>query len=200
MYKDIATLMKQMKFYLLMMVAFALIPGQRMMIFALAYSSILPFTAMAYDAQSKWDRLAAMLPYTDAQLVLSKYILGWAGVLGVTLISLLARIVAALVRDAQAELAFGLQALVLGAALVLTLLAVSLPLLYRFGVERGRMIFLLVSVAGPACVFFLADGVVDKLGQVAAGTITIAAVAIAVAANLASVSISSKLHRRYGAV
>ena len=65
-----------MKIFLVLLVAFALIPGYSMSAFAVMYAAMLPMTALAYDERSKWDTLAAMMPYSTGALVLSKYLLG----------------------------------------------------------------------------------------------------------------------------
>ena len=91
LYKDAVTLMKQLKLFLMMILIFAVIPGYNLITFALVYCAMLPFSAMAYDERSKWNRLAAMLPYSDAQLVLCKYILGWLSVIGAMLIAAVAQ-------------------------------------------------------------------------------------------------------------
>ena len=137
LYKDAVTLMKQLKLFLLMILIFAVIPGYNMITFALVYCAMLPFSAMAYDERSKWNRLAAMLPYSDVQLVLCKYILGWLSVLGAMLIAAVAQFAVLLIRGAQAELAAMLLTLVVSASASLILLALSLPFLYRFGVGAG---------------------------------------------------------------
>ena len=75
--KDVYTLTKQLKLFLVLLLVFALWPGGGMVTFAVIYARLLPMTAMAYDEQSKWNQLAAMMPYTTFQLVFSKYVLGY---------------------------------------------------------------------------------------------------------------------------
>ena len=74
--KDWYTLTRQLKFILAMLVFFSILPGYSTVSFALVYAAMLPITALAYDERSKWDELAAMMPYSVRELVLSKYILG----------------------------------------------------------------------------------------------------------------------------
>ena len=42
--------------------------------------SMLPYTALAYDERSRWDQMAAMMPYSARDVVLSKYLFGWIAV------------------------------------------------------------------------------------------------------------------------
>ncbi len=146
-YKDALTLVKQMRFYLLLVLVFALLPIGSLSSFALVYAAMLPFSAMAYDEQAKWPRLAAMLPYTDGQLVLCKYIIGWVGVLAALLLSLIAGIGTKFIAGSTAPVQ-SLRLLPMAAAMALLLIAVVLPLIFRFGVERGRMFSMAVIVLG----------------------------------------------------
>ena len=41
------------------------------------YGSMIPYSAMAYDQQSRWNTFARMLPYREKDIVLSRYVLGW---------------------------------------------------------------------------------------------------------------------------
>ena len=198
LYKDAVTLMKQLKLFLLMILIFAVIPGYNMITFALVYCAMLPFSAMAYDERSKWNRLAAMLPYTDAQLVLCKYILGWLSVLGAMLIAAVAQFAILLIRGAQAELATMLLTLVVSASASLILLALSLPFLYRFGVERGRMTFIVAIVAGVVGVTLFTNATSFDLSERASSALVILTPALAAALNAISVPVSTRLYRKYG--
>lgn len=196
LYKDIATLGRQLKFFLAIIVAFAAIPGSFTTTFALIYAVMLPFSAMAYDEQAKWNRLAAMLPYTDLQLVLSKYILGWIGVLATLVIAIVARGAVALVQGSPAALATDGTTLLLSASLALLLLDISLPLLYRFGVERGRLAFRLCIIgAAIGIAMFNQNAIADMRASIPA-QIAIVAAALAAVASPVSVYVSYKLCRR----
>ena len=67
--KDWYTLIKQMKIMLVLMLVFACVPDYSMDAFAVVYTAMLPVTALAYDERSKWDELAAMLPYSVREIV-----------------------------------------------------------------------------------------------------------------------------------
>ncbi len=198
LYKDAVTLVKQLKLFLPMIVIFSVIPGYNMITFALVYCAMLPFSAMAYDERSKWNRLAAMLPYSDAQLVLCKYILGWLSVIGAMLIAAVAQFAVLLTRGAQAELAPMLLTLVVSASASLILLALSLPFLYRFGVERGRMTFIVAIALGVVGVTLFSNAASFDLNEHASSILLIVVPALAVALNAISVPVSTRLYRRCG--
>ena len=197
LYKDAVTLMKQLKLFLMMILIFAVIPGYNLITFALVYCAMLPFSAMAYDERSKWNRLAAMLPYSDVQLVLCKFILGWLSVLGATLLAAVAQFAAILIRGAQAELDTMLLTLMVSASVSLILLALSLPFLYRFGVERGRMTFIVAIVLGVVGVTLFSNVISFDLNSAFSRWLILLVPALAVALNAISVPISTRLYQHH---
>ncbi len=143
--KDFYTLIKQMKVFIAMIVIFSLLPNFSMTGFAIIYAAMLPITAMAYDERSKWHQLAAMMPYSVRDLVLSKYLLGY-GTVGATFVMvLIARLILGAIKGQPAGGA-ELMTIFITANAALIIQAVNLPLMFRFGVEKGRML-LLVLVA-----------------------------------------------------
>lgn len=130
--KDLLTIGKQMKLYLVILVVFALMPGMSMPAFAVVLAAMLPITAQAYDERAKWKELAAMMPYSPTALVLSKYLLGALLTGGVTLLSLLVG-EAPMVAAAQLCIA-------------LLLMSVCLCMTLWLGVEKGRIAMLLSVV------------------------------------------------------
>ncbi len=121
--------------------------------FFLLYPCILminiPTSLLSLDSSSKWDLYAAALPYSQAQLVSAKYLLGLflgGGILVLTLVSQGLRM--------YAQESFRWDTLIgLGAGLLCLYclpLSLCLPLLYFFGAEKGRMlyVFLLISLSG----------------------------------------------------
>ena len=114
--KDTYVIWRQMKYFLILILIFSALPSGFNNAFAVIYTSMLPYTALAYDERSKWDQLAAMMPYSTDRVFLP----------GVMVLS------------------------VLGAVCIL---AISLPLMFRMGVEKGRLamflvIFLVCGAAG----------------------------------------------------
>ena len=145
-------------------------------------------TAMAYDEQSKWNQLAAMMPYTTFQLVFSKYGLGYFFLLIACVITTVSQGVVALLTGGSIEFGIGVTLL---AALILV--AVSLPLLFRFSVEKGRLAFLLLTVIVAVGIQMTADQTVwilDRFGFYGA------LVVLAVLLNVGSVLLSCRFYRR----
>ena len=138
-----------MKYFLILILIFSALPSGFNNAFAVIYTSMLPYTALAYDERSKWDQLAAMMPYSTRDAVLSKYVFGWLCIGGAAVLSGLLQMALSLVVD-RVFLPGVMVLSVLGAVCIL---AISLPLMFRMGVEKGRLamflvIFLVCGAAG----------------------------------------------------
>ena len=147
--KDTYVIWRQMKYFLVMILLFSALPSGFNNAFAVNYAAMLPYTALAYDERSKWDQMAAMMPYSTRDVVLGKYVFGWLCIGAAAVLSGLFQAVLSLVTDREV-LPGTLVLSVLGA---LCILAITLPVMFRFGVEKGRLamfliIFLVCGTAG----------------------------------------------------
>ena len=93
LYKDAMVLWKQMRIMLLLILVFAVFPSEFQNTFAVLYAALLPYSALAYDERSRWDRMAATMPYSTRDIVTEKYVFGWIAALGALLLTLLLRLV-----------------------------------------------------------------------------------------------------------
>ena len=132
--KDWKTLVKQTKVMLAITALLACVPSTYMSAFALFYAAMLPITALAYDERAKWDELAAMMPYTARSIVGSKYVLGLTLVLPVLALSMLSRLLVHSTPIVSEET----MSLLITAELSLILMAIDLPFMFHFGVEKGE--------------------------------------------------------------
>lgn len=167
--KDWKTLLKQMKVMLVIVVVFACIPGTYMAAFALFYAAMLPITALAYDERAKWDELAAMMPYTAKAIVGSKYALGLTLVLPVLALSVLSRLIV----HSTPIVSEDTMALLITACLSLILMAINLPFMFRFGVEKGRLIYILLTCAFVVAGVSFADKLTDMINGIGTAMVTI---------------------------
>lgn len=154
--KDGFVLWKQLRIFILVMVVITVFNGDFGNIFIVIWAAMLPYTAMAYDERSKWDQLAAMMPYSVRDIVMSKYLLGWLCCGAAGLFSLLVQLVQTALGSPLA--AFDPAANLLGLCSSLCVLAVTLPCMFRFGVEKGRLIMFLL--------IFLVCGTAGALGSI----------------------------------
>lgn len=109
--------------------------------------SILSST-LVYDHQAGWDGYALALPVTRRQIVAAKYGTLLFFCLVGFLLSLACTLVYSLVQADAEPLGSLLSLPLLGLDGALLIGAVLLPLLIRFGTERGRLILALVAAAG----------------------------------------------------
>ena len=149
--KDCFVLWKQLRLYVVLMLIFTVFNGAFGNVFIVIWAAMLPYTAMAYDERSKWDQMAAMMPYSIRDIVLSKYLLGWVCSVAAGLCSMALQFVLTVLDVPTAAL--DPVANLIGLCGSMCVLAVTLPMMFRFGVERGRLamfllIFLLCGGAG----------------------------------------------------
>ena len=138
--KDTYVIWRQMKYFLVMILLFSALPSGFNNAFAVIYAAMMPYTALAYDERSKWDQMAAMMPYSARDVVLGKYVFGWLCIGAAAVLSGLLQAVLSLVIH-RAFLPSVIALSVLGA---LCILAITLPLMFRMGVEKGRLAMFLI--------------------------------------------------------
>lgn len=194
LYKDLCILLKQMKFVLLMVAVFCLCMSlyNGFTLFFVLYISILtPMSLLSFDERSKWDTFAEMLPYSTRSLVLSKYICGWL-ILGYTVILYAVGLVIASPGHTFGQDALLHLTLFLSAALLLQ--GLYYPVLFRFGVEKGRLAMIIVMAVVGVIGFGLFP-LVTALGLSGfAPLVGVLLLGIAVCGG--SVFVSEKLYRK----
>ncbi|MGM9545824.1 MAG: ABC-2 transporter permease [Vescimonas sp.] len=193
-WKDIYTLLKQAKFILLLMVLFACLPGYSMSAFAIFYGAMLPITALAYDERSKWDELAAMMPYSVKEIVGSKYVLGLLLVGGISALSIAARIVIGIIKATPFD-AEGIISILILACLSLVLLMVDLPLMFRLGVEKGRIIYILLTCVGVVAGVSYIDQLMAVLDSMMVSTMLLIVLLVTAVGLGVSYCISARIYR-----
>lgn len=187
--KDAFVLWKQMRIFILILVVMSLVGGTFNSVFVAVWCSMLPYTAMAYDERSHWDQLAAMMPYSRRDVVLSKYVLGWICMALSVALTLVLQAAAVLIGRDGPEVALILASFLAG----IIALDVSLPLIFRFGVERGRMVILIV-IFGLAIVSGIAMDAVNGAGHISLPLVVLLPL-MAVVSTFISVPLSMKLYR-----
>lgn len=149
--KDFYVITKQLKIFLIIIPVIALTTGEAMSAFSILLGAVLPMTAIAYDERSKWNELAAMMPYSKFDLIFSKYLLGYLCMFGAALLVFIGQIIGknngiVVIDDDINVLLFA----VMGG---LIFIAINTPILFKFGSEKGRFVFIitmaLVGASGP---------------------------------------------------
>ena len=193
LWKDYYVVNRQMRFFAIIILVFAILPNYYIQLFAITYAGLLPYSVIAHDEQSHWDALAGMMPYSVRDLVLSKYILGWAPALIISLVALVAGRLEQGIFPQASRPAGVLPAL----CVALVCIAVSLPFLFRFGSNRGRQIMMMALIV-VACGTSGALSALLSLGEMTwlSGKVVLLLPLLAVAANAVSVPVSMAMYRR----
>lgn len=194
--KDICVFTRRMKSFFLMMMVFAAVPSGAMLGFAVMYSGMLPITAAAFDENSKWDELAAMMPYSVFQLVFSKYLLGY-------ILTLFAAACSFVIHSIVGYFAHTLTAtfpmeIMVYICISFIITALDLPIIIRFGTEKGRLIFLIITIAIACFSASYIQQLITLFGSIDAGSLAFLPVfpAVAVLANAVSVLLAIGGYKR----
>ncbi len=119
-----------------------------LMMYPCILASMVPVNLLAYDAQSKWEQYAGTLPCSRDQLVSAKYLIGLLSSCGVLVVTGIAQVIRlAMDGDVQLQQVGALMAMAMITSCVVP--AITLPLIFRFGPEKGRILYLVV--VGMAC-------------------------------------------------
>lgn len=164
--KDWYMMVKYCKAYLVIVAVFAAVAmsGVNFMygFYACIMAGMVPVTLLSYDERSKWTVYSCALPYTRAQLVSVKYIVG--GLAQLAVIILLTAIQC--VRSGfSGGFDFGVLLEYMSLQIFMSCLvcSVNLPFVFKYGVEKGRAwyyiaLVLVFGVAGAlAGIFVLSD-------------------------------------------
>lgn len=157
--KDVYTILKQAKLFLLAAMVMLLVQNDFMLSYIICYAAMLPITALGYDERAKWNKLADMLPYTITELVGSKYIIGYLSIGAAALTAAVFKCFYILIgKSSFSQDYWIIFYLIICAALMVQ--AVTLPLMFWLGVERGRLLFIIVVVAAA---FVFSTVILDNL-------------------------------------
>ena len=184
--KDMMTLKRTMLLYLVLIVFFAVSNGGSGAAFAMFYSIAMPVNMIAVDERSRFDRLMPMLQVRRIDCVLDKYIGAWgclalAAVLGI-------------VGESVKAGALVLSPVILPAvAVCLISQAITLPLLFKFGVDQGRMIYMIAIIVMAGLLGALGS-LIDGQFFVPAQWLTAMALLAGVALNAGSILVSERVY------
>lgn len=167
--KDWFMLKKYCRSYLLILVVFCAISmvnteNSFFILYPMVLLGLLPVTLIAYDERSRWDVYCGTLPITRDQQVSGKYLMLLIMVgAGLVLTSLVQAV--QMIRgggfDVQEFLLMEVTLVTLGVMCP----AIMLPIVYKFGSEKGRMMYFVVIIAVCAITFSV-DSIVSESYEV----------------------------------
>ena len=146
--KDYYVLKSAILLYAGIILLFNMMMGLSGIFITVLYSALIPSSAFAYDDRSRWGELAAMLPYSERDIVLSRYAMGVIGIVVFNILGVLARLAVRLL-DMPFPTSIGLS---LSETLIFLCIGVcfldfSLPVYFRFDAEKSRLARTLIIVA-----------------------------------------------------
>lgn len=120
--------------------------------------TMMPITSMTCDDMSKWDRYALTMPISRRDIVVSKYILSiLLSTVSIIVSTTITYIFIVLPKDNMDR-----KDLLLAAYLIffisLVYVSIMLPLIYKFGVERTRILFIAVLAIPGILIYILYKG------------------------------------------
>ena len=146
--KDLYMTVKYGRIYLFMSIVFCVVsfmnPENLFLVFyPCLLCGMLPVNLLGYDERSKWLQYCETLPYTRAQVVSGKYLIG-----------LFAQLAILLVMGGAHTIRMGIDGIfypgeflsMMMSLLILSLIAssISLPFMFKLGVEKGRLAYLIM--------------------------------------------------------
>jgi len=114
--------------------------------------AMMPITAISYDEKANWDKYGLTMPVSRTEMVLSKYILG------------LILSTFALVLNFIVQILMGTEMNTENITIIFVIFGVSiifisllLPIMFKFGVEKGRMLMILVLMLPTIIIMLLPE-------------------------------------------
>ena len=124
---------------------------------------IIPVNLLAYDERSRWLSYSETMPYTKAQIVSGKYIIGLLAQGAMLLITGISQAVQMGLEGGFVLKEYLVMMLII---LILSLLSssISLPFIFKLGVEKGRMAYYIMIgvICGGSLVL---SNVLTKVGE-----------------------------------
>ncbi len=130
----------------------SLVAGMLIILFAM-----IPISSFSYDQQAKWDVFSQTLPVTRKQIVQGKYIVALLFIVLGFVLSFVITVIATVLKGETLDL----MELLIGNGMIaltgLILLAIMIPLIYKFGVEKSRMMLMTIALVPTLGVMLLAN-------------------------------------------
>lgn len=144
--KDFYTMSSTLKVYTFLILVYVAVfgimennPVSAIMVSTLVIS-MSPVTALAYDEQSKWDKMARTMPVTPKTIVLAKYIFSLLMAVAAAVFSTAAIIIVDKFRNTSDCLI----AMVMAIQLAMFYHSLLFPTIYKFGTTKGRIYTMLI--------------------------------------------------------
>ncbi len=191
--KDWLVVLKKVKRILFVVPIFAVLGGETGVIMALMICCMLVNTSFAYDDLAKWDRIQCMMPYSNRDIALSKYIFGYIGLFTGTLTVIIIQLILSVVYPPLYTL--NVQILFYSLLSALMVIAVYIPISFKFGIEKARFLPIILLILASAAVSYLNASMVDDVTRLSLlpQNLLFALPLIIIVINAASILISTNI-------
>lgn len=180
--KDFYVTTKFLRSYLLIIMVLTLVSvfvaeSSFFAIYLYIMAGTLPVTLLTYDERSRWQEYCGALPYSKAQIVSVKYVVGLLSQFFAGVLSLLIKTAVNGFDNILPYLTLSLY----GFLAACTISAIILPFAFWLGVEKGRIVYYISMGAVYGCIFAVSDSfssIPDDISSVILVIIPLAAIAL----------------------
>ena len=114
------------------------------LLYPAVFAGMMPVTLISYDEKFRWNSYCRVLPYSAKQIVFSKYLL-------IILLTAALLVIYSLLAVALSASGSGINMELFTLLSVIFILSVAgpsliLPFIFRYGVEKGRIVFYIVII------------------------------------------------------
>ncbi len=143
--KDMMVIVKQYKILLLLVVFLGFFDDRSMSMIAIIFGSTMPMSSIAFDERSFFNKLVKLYPYSNWDITINKYVLGYVSLIMTSgIVSLIQ-----LVQKGSIDWIFISFSFLMGCLVI----ACNLPFLFKLGSEKGRWAFIIsmgfIGAIGP---------------------------------------------------
>ena len=162
--KDFINLRQQLKIYIIIIILWFFIslwngqPGFFSGIMVM-FAVMIPMTAVAYDDSCGWNVFAVTSPLSRKKIILSKYLIMLISIV----VSAVIACAGSMVLGESLEESIFLSAVLFPFGIIMG--AVLMPVIFKFGVEKGRFAFIAVVAAAIAVISFVGPKLPDLFGE-----------------------------------
>lgn len=192
--KDIINLRSQYKAYIIILAlwfAMGIIGGDNTFFggIMIMFVVMLPISTMSYDEKNNWNKFALAMPVSRRDIVLAKYLFMGCCLVIIAAISFIGNFIIS--RDVSDSLLFTFYAFPAG----LLINAVLLPMMYKFGVEKGKVIFTAAMLLSAILIIFGVKGAEmwDITGLISETSFNAVFWIVALAATFGSLKVSQHI-------
>ena len=163
--------------------------------FVIILSSMMPVTALAYDERAHFEKYALAMPLSRKRVVVAKYLFGLICIGIALVIDVVFEILLSSINHAPLTSALPLTLwALLGIALLF--LSINMPVMFKFGTEKGRLIYMGLAVLAVLLPTLFQSGAIGPPPAMLLETFVYAFPVFAVLCFLLSIRISIGIYRK----